>query len=148
MVRVAGPNLGGGRAGRKNGGARQGSHGDAQKTGLGQLVSDLIHEGHSEAELLNCSLDKLRFFHRKAVARRSRESAARELSFMHAIHTAVAPLVSEKNQEHFDAMERLLQSIVRGEPSPRAGRQKENLKRLSQHLALCGVQASATVLRN
>lgn len=71
--------------------------------------------GHTEPELMDYSIEKLRFYFHQHSAIALREMASEQLSTMHAVHIAAACLIDSKAVSHFNKQERILRGIINGE---------------------------------
>lgn len=79
------------------------------------MLEFLISQGSSDADLRNCSLEKLRWLYHLATGRRLKDRAAEELTHMRAVITAVSALFDKKWAAQYNARERTLLNLIEGD---------------------------------
>jgi len=140
MVEVARSRNGGARPKRrhKQGDAKRDREG-TRKFGLGNIIEFLISQGHREADLLDSSLEKIRFYYRLASERREKDHCAAELSMMHALRNAQASLMDKRGLSHYKEMQRLLFDVIDG---PKEQDAKANRAALVERLGAMGARVT------
>jgi hypothetical protein len=77
-----------------------------------EIIEILIHQGHSEADLWNCSPDKLRLLYQLFQARMIRDSAIQDLRQLGLLRAAIASALSKDGQSACAKIERALRRQI------------------------------------
>lgn len=109
------------------------------------MLELLTSEGHNDGDLLAYSLAKLRLYYKRATERRARESAAGQLSMMHAFLSALG--VVNGSSDMFTQNEAALRAAISGTNEILKPKQADGLSAMKRQLEASGARIAHSPLK-